>query len=456
MKTTLKLFVLIPVLIFGLIFFSGCDDDPSSTDPSPPSCRIIFPANNGSVTDTVMVEIEANDEIAVTKVLLYIDDVLHYETSTAPYEYEWNTRVYDDSTDHKLYCKAWNQDSLSTVSDTVNVMVDYAAGTGQNVLIVSNYNQGAGTLTIIDLYDIGAVDRDVIGVGNTPNDLIFTDNKLLVINSHSHDMNVLKLSYSNAMSQLADPVDIGINSNCYPQYGAAAENGYLYISNFNTDNVTVMDVEALASRIRSDVGRAPQDVLTIGDKVYICNSALDSVTYEYGIGSVSILSTVSNMVVNEIEIGAGKNPQFMALDPQGRILVVCTGTSDFETGEVIIPGEVNVIDPATNAIVSYVYIGGSPGEIAINSDGIAYLAAGGWGDGPGKVFRYDTNNGQILNGPANPIEVSAGAMRIVAADDNMIYVSCYNGNSVVKISGGVIVESYLVGDGPGAMVIVKR
>jgi len=456
MRTTVKFFTLIPVLIFGLIFFSGCDDDPSSTDPSPPSCRIVYPANNGSVTDTVMVEIEANDEIAVTKVLLYIDDILHYETSTAPFEYEWNTRVYDDSTDHKLYGIAWNQDSLSSVSDTVNVMVDYAAGTGQNVLIVSNYNQGAGTLTIIDLYNIGAVDRDVIGVGNTPNDLIFTDNKLLVINSRSHDMNVLKLSYSNAMSPLVDPVDIGINDNRCPQYGSVADNGYLYISNFSANDITVFDVEAVTPRIRSDVGLSPQDVLTIGDKVYVCNCALDPNTYEYGNGTVSVVSTITNMVETTIEIGAGKNPQFMALDPQGRIHVVCTGTSDFQTGEVIIPGEVNVIDPATNAIVSYVYIGGSPGEIAINSEGMAYIAAGGWGDGPGKVFRYNTNNGQILNGPANPIEVSAGAMRIVAADDNMIYVSCYNGNSVDKISGGVIVESYQVGDGPGAMVIVKR
>ncbi len=448
MKTILKTSILFPILVLGLLVFSGCSDDPASSGPTPPACSIVYPNDGQSVTDTVMVEIRAEDEIAVTQVLLYIDGALVYETIAAPYQYSWNTRVYPDSSEHRLYAVAWNQDSLSTVSDTVNVMIDYSAGAGQHVLVVANQN--AVTLSMIDLYAGGVVERDVIGVGNVANDIIFANGRLHVINSESNNMNVISLSYSGEMFQVVSPIDLGINQNRNPQYGSLAANGFLYISNGMTDDITVFDLDALSSRIRSDVGMAPAGVLAVGGKVYVCNTGVNYDSLTYGMGSVSIIDTTNNMERIKIEIGEGKNPQFMALDPTGKIHVVCTGNY----GDI--PGEIQVIDPLIDGVTNYIYIGGTPGDIAINSEGIAYIAAGGWGEDPGRVFRYNAVTGQILNGPGNPIMVSTGAMRVVAASDNSVYVACFNAGTVDKIFGGVRVETYTVGDGPAGMVIVER
>ncbi len=448
MKTILKISVLLPVLVLGLLIFNGCSEDTASSGPTPPACSIVYPSDGQSVTDTVMVEIHAEDNIAVTQVLLYIDGALVYETIVPPYQYSWNTRVYPDSSQHELYAIAWNQDSLSSVSDTVNVLVDFQAGSGQNVLVVANQN--SGTLSLIDLYALGAVERDVIGVGTVPNDIIFANGRLHVINSMSHDMNVISLAYSGEMVQVVSPIDLGINLNRNPQYGSIAANGYLYISNGMTDDITVFDLEALTSRIRSDVGVAPAGILAAGGKVYVCNTGFNFNDYTYGMGSVSVIDTLNNMETTKIEMGEGRNPQFMALDPSGKIHVVCTGNYND------VPGEIQVIDPLTDEVVSYVYIGGTPGDIAINSEGMAYIAAGGWGSDPGRVFRYNAATGQILNGPDNPIMTATGAMRVVAASDNSIYVACFNAGTVDKIREGVRVESYTVGDGPAAMVIVER
>jgi len=539
MKTILKTSLLFPILVLGLLVFSGCSDDPASSGPTPPACSIVYPTDGQSVTDTVMVEIRAEDEIAVTQVLLYIDGALVYETIAAPYQYSWNTRVYPDSSEHRLYAVAWNQDSLSTVSDTINVIVDhfppvceiinptdgqsvtdtvlveiravddiavtqvflyidgalvyetiappyqyswntrtypdssehqlyavamnevnlstrsetvnviidYSAGAGQHVLVVAN--QFAGTLSMIDLYAGGAVERDIIGVGNVANDIIFANGRLHVINSLSHDMNVISLSYSGEMVQVVSPIDLGINQNRNPMYGSLAANGFLYISNGMTDDITVFDLDALSSRIRSDVGVAPAGVLAVGGKVYVCNTGFNFDDYTYGMGSVSIIDTTNNMERIKIEIGEGKNPQFMALDPTGKIHVVCTGNY------VDIPGEIQVIDPLIDGVTNYIYIGGTPGDIAINFEGIAFLTAGGLTGAP-DVYRYNAITGQVLNGPSNPIMVSAGAMRVVAASDNSVYVACFNAGTIDKIFGGVRVETFTVGDGPAAMVIVER
>jgi len=442
---SIRISLVVALLLMASLFItSGCDsDDPVSSDPSPPTCSILAPSDNQSVADTVMVSIRATDEIGIRDVLLYIDGVLIHTYDTAPYNYEWNTREYSDSTWHTIYAVASNRDDLSTSSDTIDVMVDYSGGSGQNVLIVANQN----TLTLIDLYAGGIIERDVIGVGNVPNDILRWGNMLFVINSLSHDMNVINLSYSNELIPAMDPVDLGKNIGRNPQYGAIS-GGFLYISNALLNDVTVINLATMTPAVYLPVGAAPAEVIAVGGKLYVCNSGYSFDDGTFGMGSVSVIE--NNMVINTIEIGAGKNPQFMDVDQSGRLHVVCTGNYD------AVQGEINIIDTMTDIIVNYIYIGGQPGDIAINSNDIAYVAAGGWGDDPGKVFRYNALTGQIMNGVATPILVGTGAMRIVAAADNSIYVSCMVENTVDKIVDDVLVDRYIVGDGPVPLIIVDR
>ena len=446
--------MLLPVVLcLGLMLIVGCSKDDSPSGPKPPLCEIAYPRNGQAVTDTVMVEIRAEDNNAVAEVLLYIDNALVYQTRISPYQYRWNTRLLADSSFHKLYAKAWNQDSLSAVSDTVEVMINYAAGVGQNVLIIAKQGQGEGTLSLIDIYAGGMMERDVIGTGRFPNDIIFYNGRLYVVNSGSNDMNVIRLTYSGEMSADGDVISLGSHM---PQYAALSDSGYIYISNGNTNDVTVFDPDLKVAINYPAVGTYPADVLALGNKIYVCNSGYDTELDSFLVGSVTVIDGYLNRRITDIEIGARKNPQFMALAPDGMIHVVCTG--DYWRG---MPGEVQVIDPTINSVVRYIYIGGNPGEIAITSDGYGYIAAGGWGGEPGQIYRYNTATGQILNGPDDnavndPIRVESGAMRIVAGSDKSVYVACFEGGTVDKIIGGIRVESYPVGPSAAPMIIIER
>lgn len=432
------------MIFLSVIIFIGCaEDNPSG--PVPPTCRIISPVDGQSVADTVMIEIEAEDLIQISRVRLYIDGDLVFDDANEPYEYEWITRVYPDSSWHKLWVIATNLDTMSSISDTVNVMVDYSLGTGQEIILVANQN--SSTLSLIDVMAGNEVYRDVIGVGTTPNDMIYSDGDVYVINSQSHDMNVLDLSYSNEMEQTG-LIDIGVSTGSNPWEGAIASNGRMYISNFVTNNVTIVDLETKQAIADIRVGTAPEGILAVGDYIYVCNTGYNSTDWSYGMGSVSIISIVTNLVDTTITLGEGKNPQAMALDMQGLVHVVCTG--DYAGDD----GEIQIINPSTLQI-EYLFIGGSPRDIAITSDGIAYLAAGGW-DTDGYVYRYNTVSKQRLNASNDPILVEKGAWNIIVGSDNSVYVSCIFGNTVDKIIAGVRQESWLIGDGPSALVSIKR
>ncbi|MCF7811735.1 hypothetical protein K9N50_12185 [bacterium] len=317
---------------------------------------------------------------------------------------------------------------------------------GSNLVLVAN--QYANTLSIVNIDD-GYALNNKIGVGNNPNDLIYYDSKIYVINSVSNDMNILRLTDDNEFATVHAPLDLGVNRGNSPQYGTIG-GGFMFITNFNTDDVNVIELDSLFSTAYIPVGTAPQDILTVGDKIYVACCGYNINTYTYGEGSISVLSVETKTRLRSIIIGNGKNPQYLALDSDNRVHVVCSGNWDDIVGEIF------VIDTELDEVVQVISMRGTPGEIAITSTDQAYVVAGGWEEGPGLVYRYNAHTGQILNGPENPIEVSAGATRVVVDADDNVYVACQAADKVDKIVNGVKVGSYEVGDAPAPMVFMSR
>lgn len=313
------------------------------------------------------------------------------------------------------------------------------------VLIVANQAGGAGNLSMVTL-ETGAVQYAVAGLGITPNDIIFDDDKLYVVNSGSHNMNILNVSDNNVISSV-DTVDLGVADNRWPQHGVIADNGRMYITNLTPPgSVSVLNMSTMMVSILILVNRAPADVMAIGDKIYVCNTGYHDGVYD--IGTISIISAASNSVEKIINVGL--NPRYMALDPSNRLHVICSG--DY----VNVEGEVHIINTQADTVAQVINLGGQPEEVAIAPNGIAYVAAGGYAPQPaGLVYSYNSLTGQILHGPNNPIEVGLGASRIVANTDNSIYVSCFGADRVDKIVGDSRVASYQVGDDPGPLYIIE-
>lgn len=92
---------------------------------SPAKVRIIAPANNESVYDSVRIRIEAFDDKGITKVELYIDGSTDNSKtfSNKPYEYLWHTPQHMDTSIHTIFAKAYDVESNITTTElcTLNV-----------------------------------------------------------------------------------------------------------------------------------------------------------------------------------------------------------------------------------------------------------------------------------------------------------------------------------------------
>jgi len=92
------------------------------TPDSPPTVTITSPTNGQSVSGTVTIQINASDDIGISKVEIYIDNVLTTTLTTPPYTYQWDTATALNGS-HTLKATAYdtaNQTADHQVTVTVN------------------------------------------------------------------------------------------------------------------------------------------------------------------------------------------------------------------------------------------------------------------------------------------------------------------------------------------------
>jgi hypothetical protein len=97
-------------------------------DTTPPVASISSPTTGSSVNGTVTVNIGASDNLAVSKVELYIDGATYGIIGSAPYALTWNTKGSANGS-HSLLAKAYDAAGNvgQSASVTVNVSNDTAA-----------------------------------------------------------------------------------------------------------------------------------------------------------------------------------------------------------------------------------------------------------------------------------------------------------------------------------------
>ena len=308
---------------------------------------------------------------------------------------------------------------------------------------VVNGATSSESLSRINL-ETNEVFNDVVDVGKTPNQIVIRGNKGYVINSDrtSNNIQIINLDADSTEGyiEMTQPY-----SN--PWHMAFLNDSIAYVTGFNIDSVSVVNVNTREVIDQIAVGVGPEGVAVVGDKVYVTNTEWDTLTGTYGQGTVSVIESTTDSVVKVIDVGT--NPQDLALDQDGELNVVCTG--DYWS----IPGRIWVINTVSDSVVDSIAIGGAPTAIAISPRGIAYLAAGGWYPSDhGFVYTFDTETNQVLRGPDNPILVGKGALGIGCDKDNYVYSCNFMANTVSQIdTNDVVVRTFSVGDGPGYIAI---
>jgi len=285
------------------------------------------------------------------------------------------------------------------------------------------------TLSVIDL-NTNIVTNNVATVGLYPNQVLYYSGKLFVVNSGSNTVQVFNADSYASLGTITLPT----NSN--PMNIAILNDQKAYVACSMSNSVAVVNPTTFAvikPAIAAGVGTT--GIAIANGKVYASNTAFDGTTYAYGQGTVTIINTTTDVAGTPLNVG--KNPQSIAIAPDGKLHVLCSG----DYGAAV--GSVSVIDPATDAIVKTLTIGGSPGNITIASNNMAYCGLFGTG-----LITYNASTYAIKDSSTNPLLKKGGSGTVVDLSGN-IYVADFSGDKVYMLDNTYVQKkTYDVGDGP--------
>lgn len=91
-------------------------------DTKPPNVVITAPVDGAILKNSILITVNANDDVAVTKVELYKDGELLAEDLDSPYEFYWNTTLDPDGT-YTLQAKAYDRANNIGGSPLISVTV---------------------------------------------------------------------------------------------------------------------------------------------------------------------------------------------------------------------------------------------------------------------------------------------------------------------------------------------
>jgi len=316
--------------------------------------------------------------------------------------------------------------------------------TQAGLAIAQNYayviNGSSETLSRIDL-ETGQVQNHIVTLGAVPYHIICANERLYVVNSFSPSLMVIN-PVNNSIER---EIQLPLNSN---PWNVAVDGNFAYVTGLARNSVYKLDLIQGTIANTYAAGLSPEGVIVSGNRLYVTNTGFDPYDLTYGQGSVSILDINNGIELERVNVS--KNPQALAVDPDGFINVICTGDYSSVTGMIYF------IDPEGMTALDSIATGGNPIYPVISSAGIGYIAAGGWANA-GHVYSYDAIERILLRGDNNPIEVSVGAMGIALDSLGYLYSCGQIANSVTKFnSAGSIIRTYNVGAGPLSIAIMDN
>jgi YVTN family beta-propeller protein len=290
---------------------------------------------------------------------------------------------------------------------------------------------------------------DLVAVGSIPNRIRVYDDLIYVVTSGEDNVKVIDPKEDTKILQT-----IGLSAGDNPWDIVFANKTKAYVTNYKTNTVAVIDLGTGSVTKKIDVGQSPEGLLYKDGKVYVANTGYVRWDLPYSGSSISIIDVATDKVTKTISTPI--NAQDLAIAPNGKLHVVCSG--DYVNNS----GKIAIIDISTTTLVDSILIGGAPGDIEITKDGIGYCVA--WGDGTnGFLYSYNASTKAVINGANNPIKIAPNLSQLTYDENKNVlwipYMTQWGGDGFVQkfdvTSNKVTWISNVVGNSSSAVAIYE-
>jgi len=316
------------------------------------------------------------------------------------------------------------------------------------------------------IHDDYSVTKSAVTVGSAPNQIIIRGREAIVISSLSNSIQVIDVKTWTVVREY------NVGDGCNPYLGALTQDDLLVITcNQSNELILVdpdvsMEAEAVQERmdlptgsdlfpfVPTELGHArPQGVVVVGHKAYVTLSNLGDDWMPKGNGVIVVVDVAAWTADKLIELSQ-TNPAMVYRPLSGgqKLYVPCSGAFDGT-------GVVEVLDTTTDEIVCTAEVGGAPGRMWIDKDGIAWV-----GDQlDGQLLKFDTNTCQVLDSvmlcPADYTNQIYDFIADVGTDGRgNVYACCFATDAVHIFPKDDPASRRMVevGDGPQAILVIQR
>ena len=230
----------------------------------------------------------------------------------------------------------------------------------------------------------------------------------------------------------------------------------VYVSNLYDATVTPLNLITGATGEPVAVGAFPEGVVSVSGRTYVANAGFGSGT------TLSVFDTdyaaATGDAVGTID-GLCQGPRTLLADRELEVWVVCTGTRDFESGEVT-GGAVVVLDGATGAVRQRFDSDGLLGSATNGTDAVVV------GDevfviGDGAVLRFDARANAlaatlpVAGAPIGAIAYDAAAERIYLGRPDAASPYTVDGVVTIHDRAGAQVGQFGAGLAPSAFAFAS-
>jgi YVTN family beta-propeller protein len=177
--------------------------------------------------------------------------------------------------------------------------------------------------------------------------LIFVNNNVDLTSS-----NVNSKTLDSIVSQtglLEDRAHVDVGNIPIHLYGNPPWSNFIYVANYESNTVSVIDTTTNTVIKDIPVGNNPQYIygdLSVSDVIYVANNGIRLITDN---GTISVINTTTNTVIKDIPVGS--YPEYIYGDlPRSDVLYVTNSGSD----------SVSVIDTTTNTVIKDIPVSEDP------------------------------------------------------------------------------------------------